>query len=275
MKNDRRLEALAGKIRGAEKQSVANIILIGGWVKKAQELCEHGEYQNWLRENFGWSYRTALRYREAHSFAEKCHRGTFRKLNLTVTALHILASLPDEIGGAIIKRAAASGERLTAQTTRDLIQDLQRPQPDLSEDEGDARDTDSGTDENAGDSAEKQDATDGADDTDMDAERGDSDERDGETDEEHEEEIKNGRFARAFRGGVSGLQETLLGAPGEKAWAQAIDLVGPETLRQLVSQLQLALHRHETGQSISRADEALKTRADRAAATSEERRKKA
>jgi hypothetical protein len=281
MRNDRRLETLAVKIRDAEKQNVASIVAIGGWLARAEELCEHGTFMDWVSANFGWSYRTCVRYRAAHRLAQNCSRGKFRKLNISVSALYALADLHDAaIRNAVIDRAAASRERLTVQSVRSIIWDLERPQHDPSDDSVDQDQPDSDADTDADDGADKQGASDGGGDTDdrrddPDAGTHHGDERDGEVDDEDEGEIEDGRWARAFRASVSELQEALLTAPGEKALSQAVDLVGPETLRLLASHLQQLVHHREVSDGTSKADEALRARVDRAAATSEQRRKKA
>ena len=274
MRNDRRLETLASKIIAAEKGSVQNIIAIGGWLEQAYAACPHGEFLSWVDSNFHWSYRTCQRYRAAHRFAKSCRK--FKKLSLSVTAFYALVDCDDEaLRDAVVDQAMSSGARLTARAVHELISDIQHPQPDPSDSGADEE-----ADENADDDTGKQDdggthddEHDGEadDDGDHSGDSGDpSDDTGGKDADRNEEDF----WADDFRACVSRLESTLHAAPSEKAWVKAVDLTGSEIVRQLASQLQLVAHRHEAGHSVSKVKEALRSRADRAAATSEERRKK-
>jgi hypothetical protein len=106
----RALAKLASEIKTFEKNSVSNVVEIGRRLHDASEILKpHGEYQEWLKGEFGWSYRTAVRYRDAHKFAQKCQIVTFEKLNLSLSALHLVAAMKSDdeqdVREAIIKAA--------------------------------------------------------------------------------------------------------------------------------------------------------------------------
>jgi hypothetical protein len=72
MNQNQNLSTISAKIRKFEKNTIANVVEIGRLLNEAHEQCDYGEYQDWLEREFSWSYRTALRYCHAASFAEKC-----------------------------------------------------------------------------------------------------------------------------------------------------------------------------------------------------------
>jgi hypothetical protein len=95
IKRKKSLRQITTEIKTLEKTTVSNVIEIGARLHDVQNNhLEHGQYQQWLADEFSWSYRSALRYVRAYLFyvdVEKCQIGTFAKLNLSVTALHLAA----------------------------------------------------------------------------------------------------------------------------------------------------------------------------------------
>lgn len=71
------LPQIADKIHKLERQGVSSVIEIGGLLKQAKDKLEHGEYADWVDKEFAWGYRTAVRYRAAYDFAQKCHSVRF------------------------------------------------------------------------------------------------------------------------------------------------------------------------------------------------------
>jgi hypothetical protein len=127
MNNSIPLKQISAQIRKFEKNTIGNVVAIGRLLHEAHEQCEHGEYQAWLEREFAWSYSTCLRYEHAFSFAEKCHRDTFEKMNISLGALHVVASLStsDEERAAIIK--AALERRVTADIAKCILDELRNP----------------------------------------------------------------------------------------------------------------------------------------------------
>jgi hypothetical protein len=122
------LAEISSKIKALEKNSIKNVIEIGRLLHEASEQCEHGEYQDWIKREFGWSYRSALRYRNAYEFAQKCQIVTFEKLNLSLSALHLVAERKgddeQDVREAIIK--AATEGRVSHSDAQAIIEQHRR-----------------------------------------------------------------------------------------------------------------------------------------------------
>ena len=74
---------------------MASVVKIGALLKEAKDhLLEHGEFKKWVKHEFAWSYRSTLRFRATYDLSLKWSRGTFSKLNISLTALYMLADLP-------------------------------------------------------------------------------------------------------------------------------------------------------------------------------------
>src|SRR6266850_2274986 len=93
--NSRTLAQISKKIKALERNTIQNVVETGKLLHEASEKCEHGEYQAWIEREFGWSYRTAVRYRDVYDF-QKCHSVTFRTMNFTLTALYLVAGMKCE-----------------------------------------------------------------------------------------------------------------------------------------------------------------------------------
>jgi hypothetical protein len=126
------LDAIARQVKALEKNNIGNVVKIGELLNKARDGIEHGEFMAWVSREFSWSYRTALRYERAYLFAHNCHSGTFEKLDLSLTALHLVADpATDEKARKAIIRAALKG-RVTNAIARDIIEKSRpadRPDP--------------------------------------------------------------------------------------------------------------------------------------------------
>jgi hypothetical protein len=120
-KGNMNLKSISRQIKALEKSTVNNVVKIGGLLNEAYETLEHGEYQEWLSREFSWSYRTALRYLRVYLFAESCQIGTFKKMNLSLTALHLVADpCTNEKARKAIIRAALKG-RVTYSIAESII----------------------------------------------------------------------------------------------------------------------------------------------------------
>jgi hypothetical protein len=95
-KHETALDQLAAKLRSALKCETTNIIEIGKLLIEARELelVHHGEWKDWLSDNFDMSYRTALRYTDAAKYVESKSAtvALFDFENLSPTVLYWLAS---------------------------------------------------------------------------------------------------------------------------------------------------------------------------------------
>ncbi len=96
-----RLAKIAKDIRVYEKRTIANVIEIGRLLHEAFETCEHGEYEDWIVEEFGWSDQTALNYRNVYEFnknppIQKPNGLAFESvadLNISQSALYLIAGM--------------------------------------------------------------------------------------------------------------------------------------------------------------------------------------
>jgi hypothetical protein len=119
--NVKALAEISSRIKTLEKNTVSNAVEIGHLLHEAREQIPHGEYKAWLLQQFGWSYRTSLRFHHAYSFSGKCQIGTFEKLDLSLSALHLVADpYTDEVARNAIIKAASNG-RVTYKIAKAII----------------------------------------------------------------------------------------------------------------------------------------------------------
>jgi hypothetical protein len=91
-------------------------------------LIPHGEYGAWLKASFGWSSKTAYRYRKVFNLSEICQNDNSVNievdLNLSISALYLLAelNLAEPQAEAII--AAAKKCRVTYSIAKQIIADV-------------------------------------------------------------------------------------------------------------------------------------------------------
>ena len=77
---------------------MASIADIGCELIEAEKECDHGQWAGWLRTNFSWSVRTALRYRKVAEFRDACDAGTYgpdvtlRDMDILLSALYFTAT---------------------------------------------------------------------------------------------------------------------------------------------------------------------------------------
>ena len=57
-----KLMELADKIRALSKQTRESVILIGNHLIEAKEILGHGNFLPWIKEEFGWSDKSAQRF---------------------------------------------------------------------------------------------------------------------------------------------------------------------------------------------------------------------
>jgi hypothetical protein len=124
----RTLDAIADEIRDLER---CNYFDIGKHLLEAKDVCDHGQWEEWLGENFDWSQDTAENYMKAARLADKFR--TVRNLNVPASVIYKLAGeleaadLP-EIIDALIKKASNGKKYLTVDDAEEVIE-LTRPRP--------------------------------------------------------------------------------------------------------------------------------------------------
>jgi hypothetical protein len=81
--------AIAKQIRALRQRSCEDLIKIGHLLIEAKSQLAHGEWGDWLRDEFAWSQDTAERFINVANVFEKSNSATLR--NLDPSALYELA----------------------------------------------------------------------------------------------------------------------------------------------------------------------------------------
>jgi hypothetical protein len=89
--NVRSLCTIADDIHKLERKSITDI---GDLLLEAKAQCEHGQWLDWLGDEFDWSVDTAERYMKVAKLSSKFR--TLRNLKLAVTTLYELADHDNE-----------------------------------------------------------------------------------------------------------------------------------------------------------------------------------
>jgi hypothetical protein len=99
--------------------STAHVRTVGQLLCEAKELVEHGNWEPWLRHEFGWSKSTAERYMRIHHAFKNV---TVTDLKVDLSALYVASqkSTPRPVQEEVIRRAS-SGEHVTRRTVQKLV----------------------------------------------------------------------------------------------------------------------------------------------------------
>jgi hypothetical protein len=125
--NSRTLPQIAKAIKALEKKDIRSAIEKGKLLEEASKKCDHGQYMEWLKTEFGWSHSTSLRYRSVHNLSQNRQFGDFAKLNISISAVYLLANSDVLVRNAIIK-AAKSG-RVSYRIALDILEKWKHPEP--------------------------------------------------------------------------------------------------------------------------------------------------
>ena len=131
------LDRIAAQLHAKLKQATKDVIEIGNLLIKSREYLEHGEWQNWLAENFDLTYRTAHNYEAAAEYVAARKSETISHFaNLSPTVLYDLATggYLEEEEKAIL--AAARKGRVDQYRAKEICNKLKPPVPPVD----DARD---------------------------------------------------------------------------------------------------------------------------------------
>jgi hypothetical protein len=129
MPNTRTLAQISTRIKALEKRTLQNVVETGKLLEEAADKCEHGQYREWLKTEFGWSHDTARNYRSVYAFAQKTNISSFDRVNISVSALYLVAAMDDDEAAKAIIKAARRG-RVTYRMAREIIDKLE-PQPPI------------------------------------------------------------------------------------------------------------------------------------------------
>jgi len=138
------LDRITAKLRTALRSQTKNIIDIGKLLIESRKHLEHGEWQEWLSENFDLSYRTALNYVSAAEYVARKSETVAHFANLAPTVLYRLAAdnYSEQEEAAIL---AATRERRVDDDATDAICEALAPADD-TDNGGDTDDHDNGGD---------------------------------------------------------------------------------------------------------------------------------
>jgi hypothetical protein len=122
------LEDCAKEIRGLLRMTTENIIAIGARLLTAQSLlADHheGQFQAWLRKEFGWSVRHAYNFIDVHK--QFGGRANIAQLPIVASALYALSapSAPAEAVAEAVERAEA-GEKIGVAKAKELVKKHRR-----------------------------------------------------------------------------------------------------------------------------------------------------
>ena len=113
------LQAVTARIKDRLTRQVSDIIETGRDLIEVKSKLDHGQFENWLIQEFSMTDRTARRFMQAATWAE----GKSDTVSvLTPTAIYLLSapSTPESVAQAVFK-SVESGEPAKPEVIRDLI----------------------------------------------------------------------------------------------------------------------------------------------------------
>lgn len=138
-KNASRLARRVERIKSIEKGTLSSVVELGRELIAAEAECEHGEWASWLKTNFSWSVRTALRYRKVAEFCTACDDGayglgiTLADMDISLNALYFVTSLDQSVATAIVLKAIDT--RVTFKVAMEIAARDDHGKDDLGKDE--------------------------------------------------------------------------------------------------------------------------------------------
>jgi hypothetical protein len=112
------IKARADGIREATKRTAESIRLIGQWLTEAKERLMHGQWESWLKTEFGWSDFTAKAFMRVYrAFKSE----NFSDMQIDVSALYLITAkkTPEPVRQEVFRRAQA-GEPMTRQKAQEV-----------------------------------------------------------------------------------------------------------------------------------------------------------
>jgi len=116
----------AARIREKVKKTVQDIIEVGNDLRAVKDSLPHGQFNAWLKAEFGWGERMAQNFMSvADRFGAKTE--IIADLTIQPTAAYLLAapSVPDEARQAAFERAEA-GEKITTSVAREIVAETRK-----------------------------------------------------------------------------------------------------------------------------------------------------
>ncbi|MEL6382091.1 MAG: DUF3102 domain-containing protein [Cyanobacteria bacterium J06626_18] len=120
-----------GEIRERLRRSAQDIWEIGQRLVEVRAQLKHGQFESWLKDEFGWSRRTAYNFIGVYeAFRESA---SFAQIDIATSALYLLAapSTPQSIREEFIERAER-GEKITYKDLHQVIKSEKNATESLS-----------------------------------------------------------------------------------------------------------------------------------------------
>ena len=115
-----------GEIQDRLRRTAQDIWEIGQRLANVRDQLQHGQFDAWLKAEFGWSRRTAYNFINVYeSFGEQA---TLSELEIATSALYLLAapSTPKSVRREYLEKAQ-SGEKLTHKDLRKALKESKQP----------------------------------------------------------------------------------------------------------------------------------------------------
>lgn len=114
------VEQRTGEIKERLQRSAQDIWEIGQRLVEVRSQLRHGQFESWLKAEFGWSRRTA--YNFINVFEAFGERANFAQMSIATSALYLLASpsTPQETRNEVMQRAR-EGETITHKRLRQSL----------------------------------------------------------------------------------------------------------------------------------------------------------
>jgi hypothetical protein len=116
------IQQRTGEIRERLRRSAQDIWEIGQMLADVRSRLRHGEFDTWLKAEFGWSRRTAYNFISVYETFDE--RANLAQVDIATSALYLLAapSTPQTIREKFLQQAK-EGKTITHRELREIIQE--------------------------------------------------------------------------------------------------------------------------------------------------------
>lgn len=116
------IQQRTGEIKERLRRSAQDIWEIGQKLAEVRSQIKHGQFEIWLKAEFGWSRRTA--YNFINVYETLAERANLAQIDIATSALYLLAapSTPQNVREEFIQRAH-EGETITHKSIRQVIEE--------------------------------------------------------------------------------------------------------------------------------------------------------
>jgi hypothetical protein len=116
------IQQRTGEIKERLRRSAQDIWEIGEKLAQVRSQLKHGQFETWLKAEFGWSRRTA--YNFINVYETLAERATLAQIDIATSALYLLAapSTPQNVREEFLQRAH-EGQTITYKNIRQVIEE--------------------------------------------------------------------------------------------------------------------------------------------------------